>query len=248
MFSRVTRSRWVGLFAGLLLCGATPAMAQITSVDPDGGIDADLTQVQVPSTQTEAPVAPEAAAQGEVPVPPPPAAEPVPTSVSVPPQSSPTYHKDDLIGAAEGVFGKGAKGLAELLEDLLKKQGEPNAYIVGREGGGALVFGLRYGSGTLFHKIEGQMPTYWTGPSLGLDIGANAASTFILVYNLYDTADLYHRFGAVEGQAYLVGGFHVSYMRRNDVVLIPVRAGAGLRLGLNAGYMKFSHKQRRVPF
>src|SRR5690606_24119752 len=134
---------------------------------------------------------------------------------------STTYHKDDLIGAAEGVFGKGAKGLAQMIEDLLSKQGEPNAYIVGREGSGALVVGLRYGSGTLYHKVEGQRPVYWTGPSIGLDAGANAANAFVLVYNLYDTQDLYHRFVAGEGQAYFIGGFHISYLRRGNVVLIP---------------------------
>ena len=162
--------------------------------------------------------------------------------------TSTTYHKDDLIGAAEGVFGKGASGLAGMIEDLLRKQGEPNGYIVGREGGGALIFGLRYGSGTLHHKIEGERPVYWTGPSIGFDAGANAASAFVLVYNLFDTEDLYKRFGAGEGQAYLVGGFHVSYLRRGNIVLIPVRSGAGLRLGINAGYMKFSHKQNWLPF
>lgn len=159
-----------------------------------------------------------------------------------------TWQKDDLVGAAEGVFGKGASGLADMIEDLLKKQGEPNAYIVGREGGGALIFGLRYGSGTLYHKIEGQKPVYWTGPSIGFDAGANAASTFVLVYNLFDTEELFKRFGAGEGQAYLIGGFHVSYLRRGDKVLIPVRSGAGLRLGVNAGYMKFTHKQNWLPF
>ena len=46
----------------------------------------------------------------------------------------------------------------------------------------------------------------------------------------------------------MVGGFNVSYMRRGDVVLIPVRMGAGLRLGANVGYMKFSHKQNWMPF
>ena len=171
-----------------------------------------------------------------------------PTTPPAAADASTTYHKDDLIGAAEGVFGKGAAGLAGMIEDLLRKQGEPNGYIVGREGGGALIVGLRYGSGTLHHKIEGEKPVYWTGPSVGFDIGANAASAFVLVYNLFDTEDLYKRFGAGEGQAYLVGGFHVSYLRRRNIVLIPVRAGAGLRLGINAGYMKFSHKQNWLPF
>lgn len=162
--------------------------------------------------------------------------------------SATTYGEDDLIGAAEGVFGKGAEGLAKLIEDLLRDQGEPNGYIVGREAGGALIFGARYGSGTLHHKIEGQRKVYWTGPSVGFDAGANAANTFVLVYNLHDTQDLYRRYPAGEGQAYFVGGLHASYMRRGDVVLIPIRMGAGIRLGLNAGYMKFSEKQRWLPF
>ena len=159
-----------------------------------------------------------------------------------------TYKKDDLIGAAEGVFGKGAEGLARMIESWLDKQGEPNAYIVGREGGGAVVVGLRYGSGTLYHKVEGQKPVYWTGPSIGFDLGANAGNTFVLVYNLYDTEDVYRRFPAVEGQAYVVGGFHASYLRSGDIVLIPIRAGAGLRLGVNAGYMKIRKTQKWIPF
>ncbi|MDJ0979001.1 MAG: DUF1134 domain-containing protein [Erythrobacter sp.] len=162
--------------------------------------------------------------------------------------SESTYGEDDLIGAAEGVFGKGAEGLAKMIEDLLKKEGQPNGYIVGREAGGAFVVGARYGSGTLHHKVEGDQKVYWTGPSIGFDAGANAANTFVLVYNLYDTEDLFKRFPAGEGQAYLVGGLHASYMRWGDVVLIPIRMGAGVRLGVNAGYMKFSKKQRWLPF
>lgn len=159
-----------------------------------------------------------------------------------------TYQDDDLIGAAEGVFGKGAKGLAGVIEDILKKQGRPNAYITGREASGAFVVGLRYGSGELHHKIEGSRPVYWTGPSIGFDVGANAANTFVLVYNLYDTEELFTRFPAGEGAAYFIGGFHVSYLRSGDKVLIPVRLGAGLRLGANVGYMKFSKKQKWLPF
>lgn len=159
-----------------------------------------------------------------------------------------TYRKDDLIGAAEGVFGQGAEGLASMIEDLLRKQGEPNGYIIGREGSGAFGIGVRYGSGTLHHKVEGERPVYWTGPSLGFDAGLNASKAFVLVYNLYDTEDLYHRFPAGEGQAYLIGGFNISYLRRGDIVLIPVRMGAGVRLGANVGYMKFSHNQRWLPF
>lgn len=162
--------------------------------------------------------------------------------------SADTYQEDDLIGAAEGVFGKGAKGVAKMIQDLLKKQGEPNGYIVGREAGGAFIVGARYGSGTLFHKVEGEQKVYWTGPSIGFDAGANAGNTFVLIYNLYDTQDMFKRFPAGEGQAYLVGGLHASYLRRGDIVMIPIRVGAGLRLGVNAGYMRFSKKQRWLPF
>jgi hypothetical protein len=167
---------------------------------------------------------------------------------AMPTNQAGTYGEDDLIGAAEGIFGKGAEGLAKLIQDLLKEQGEPNGYIVGREAGGAFIVGARYGSGTLHHKVEGEQKVYWTGPSVGFDAGANAANTFVLVYNLYDTEDLYKRFPAGEGQAYFVGGLTASYLRRGDIVLIPIRVGAGLRLGINAGYMKFSKKQKWLPF
>ena len=171
-------------------------------------------------------------------------------SEQFPPVDDPAtvYGEDDLIGAAEGLFGRGAEGLARLIQDILEEQGEPNGYIVGREGGGAFVLGVRYGSGTLYHAVEGNMPVYWTGPSIGIDAGANAGNTFVLVYNLYDTDELYERFPAGEGQAYLVGGFTASYVRKGDVVLIPIRVGAGLRLGLNAGYLRFSREQRWLPF
>ena len=239
--TRPFRTIFLAVLAALAL-GAAPAVAQIQSVDPDAAIDGDLMGETSPPAETPAaPAASDTAPQPSI-------GNGTPVDSSGPVDQSTTYRKDDLIGAAEGVFGKGAEGLAEMIEDLLKKQGEPNAYIVGREGGGAFMVGLRYGSGTLYHKIEGKQPAYWTGPSLGLDVGANAGNAFILVYNLFDTEDLFSRYGAGEGQAYLIGGFHVSYLRRGDVVLIPVRMGAGLRLGANIGYMKFSHKQKWQPF
>ncbi len=229
---------------------ASPGSAQITNVDPNEAIDADLGAP--PPAQTP-PAESDTSVQDGIPTD---STTPLPQS-TIPQDSAPavatgadqaTYQEDDLIGAAEGVFGKGAQGLGKLIEDILKKQGRPNGYIVGREGGGAFVVGLRYGSGTLNHKIEGQKPVYWTGPSIGIDAGANAGSTFVLVYNLYDSEDLYRRYPAGEGAAYLVGGFNASYLRRGDVVMIPIRVGGGLRLGANVGYMKFSKKQRWLPF
>lgn len=230
------RSRLMLMFS-ILLMFAAPAAAQIETIDPNDAIDADLGQPPKSA-------APDAPVQSDVQLPTEPEINaPLPENGD---QS--TFQDDDLLGAAEGVFGKGAEGLGKLIEDILKKQGKPNGYIVGREGGGAFIVGLRYGSGTLHHKVEGEKPVYWTGPSIGLDAGANAGSTFVLVYNLYDSEDLYKRFPSGEGVAYLVGGFNASYMRRGDTVLIPIRVGAGLRLGANVGYMKFSKKQRWLPF
>lgn len=226
---------------------AGPGSAQINTVDPNDVIDSDLgTPPPAPNPPPEENVT----VQDGVPTEgSPPTAQGVPQNSSVtPPTPTDTFQEDDLIGAAEGVFGKGAQGLGKLIEDILKKQGRPNGYIAGREGGGAFIVGLRYGSGTLNHKIEGQKPVYWTGPSIGFDAGANAGSTFVLVYNLHDSEDLYKRYPSGEGVAYLVGGFNASYLRRGDVVLIPIRVGAGLRLGANVGYMKFSKKQQWLPF
>jgi len=245
---------------------------QMENFDPDsvysqesgdaGGIDGDLARPperaapEAPDTQVERTFPNDGSAVQEAPAEVPDWVEPgdagtpgpeMPTSPAVGANGQ-TYGEDDLIGAAEGLFGEGAEGLARLIEDLLEDQGEPNGYIVGREAGGAFIFGARYGSGTLYHKVEGQRPVYWTGPSLGFDAGANAANTFVLVYNLYDSEEIFRRYPAGEGQAYFVGGLHASYMRRGDVVLIPIRMGAGLRLGVNAGYMRFSKKQRWLPF
>ena len=242
--------RLLAPLAALGLASA-PLAAQVQTVDPDSAynapIDGDLEQ--------PAPAAQEVTSQDAVTDPPPveaaPSTDPAATSAPVPEaaaDTTQTYREDDLIGAAEGVFGKGAKGIAEMIRKTLKDQGQPNGYIVGREAGGAFIVGLRYGSGTLHHKVEGEKPVYWTGPSVGFDVGGSAGSTFVLVYNLYDTEDLYKRFPAGEGQAYAIGGLNASYMRWGDVVLIPIRVGAGLRLGVNAGYMKFSKKQNWLPF
>ena len=239
------------------LAGGPPVLAQgVQTVDPNSANQAEglryppASDPQAEYTEKDyaTPVGSEA---GTIPaLPPEPAAYPSASQPAAarPPAGGPTYKQDDLIGAAEGVFGKGAEGLARLIQDVLGKQGEPNGYIVGREAGGAFVFGVRYGSGTLFHKAEGQRAVYWTGPSVGFDAGANAGKTFVLVYNLYDSEKLYKRFPAGEGQAYVIGGMTASYLRSGDVVLIPVRMGVGLRLGVNAGYMKFSKKQNWLPF
>jgi len=245
--------------AALLGLAAEPALAQVRTVDPNAAMHdpgpsyspSEPVPVYEADTPPPATSASTAAAGDTRPAP----AAATPPSYSSPSYSSQssaaseaTYQDDDIFGAAEGVFGKGAEGLAKVLEKVLREQGRPNAYIEGREAGGAFAVGLRYGSGTMHHKVEGEMPVYWTGPSLGFDFGGNGAKTFVLVYNLYDSGELFNRFPAAEGAAYVIGGFTVSYMRRKDVVLIPIRLGVGWRLGANVGYMKFSKKAEWSPF
>ncbi len=248
-------ARWVKPavgFTALLILMAQPAVAQIRMVDPSTmQAQSDLSAPgggQPETSDTQAPPS-----ENSFTSPPPPAAPqpdryaPPATNASQAP-SDRTYQEHDVLDAAESVFGRGAEGLAKMIQRVLKDQGQPTAYIAGREASGAFAVGLKYGSGVLHHKIEGDRPVYWTGPTLGFDIGGNASKEFILVYNLYDSQDLYHRFPAAEGTAYFIGGFTASYLRRGDMVLIPIRLGVGWRLGANVGYMKFSPQSKIMPF
>ena len=252
---------------GIVSFGLAPAAAQIDQVDPDlamqdyqesdyysGGTTTDEGDYASDSYQYEPLPETDTTVSGEPGYIPPdtPGNETAGTTPegnpAAPADDGTTYQQDDLMAAAGGLFGDGAEGLARMIENILRDQGEPNGYIVGREAGGAFIFGLRYGSGTLFHRVEGQRPVYWTGPSIGFDVGANGASTFVLVYNLYDTEELFQRFPAVEGDAYFIGGLTASYLRSGDKVLIPIRMGAGLRLGANIGYMNFTENRTWLPF
>lgn len=151
-----------------------------------------------------------------------------------------SYDEDAVLKAAEGVFGEGAEGLAGLIEKAFADNGRPNAYIAGEEAGGGLLFALRYGNGVMHHKIEGQRPVHWTGPSVGFEAGADAAKVFTLVYNLYDTEDMYKRYPAVEGQFYFIGGLGMNYLQSGDVKVAQIRLGVGLRATANVGYIKFT--------
>lgn len=159
-----------------------------------------------------------------------------------------TYDQESVLAAASGAFGKGAEEVGKVIEKIFADHGRPNGYIVGTEGGGAFIVGLRYGNGTLYHKVEGEQPIHWTGPSLGPDVGGDVSRTFTLIYHLYDTNDLYKRFPSVEGKVYLIGGFTVSYHQRDNVIVVPVRLGAGWRLGANLGYINFTKKRHYLPF
>ncbi|MEM6834591.1 MAG: DUF1134 domain-containing protein [Sphingomonadales bacterium] len=159
-----------------------------------------------------------------------------------------TYDEETILDAARDVFGDGAEGLAGLIERLFSENGRPNAYITGEEAGGGFIGALRYGGGALYHKVEGERPIHWTGPSIGLELGGNAAKSFMLVYSLYDTEEVYMRFPAVEGQGYFVGGIGVNYLQRKKIKVANVRLGIGLRYTANLGYVKFTKSSTINPF
>jgi len=113
---------------------------------------------------------------------------------------------------------------------------------------GAFVAGLRYGEGRLHTKNAGSHKVFWQGPSIGYDFGGAGAKTMVLVYNLRDPSDVFHRFGGVEGTAYLVGGVSIQFLKYGDVTMAPIRAGVGLRLGANIGYLKYTRSPTWNPF
>lgn len=241
----MTRRFWSGLAIAMTfsVCMTTTVSAQ----------DADNDLAPVPASES---------AYGTAPA----AAEPAPPAVDTPPEAAtttapanapatvgdgnlrPVFSKSEVLTAAENVFGRGAEGLARMVETILKDLGQPNAYIVGREGGAAIGVGVRYGQGTLYHKVEGEMPVYWRGPSLGFDIGADGSKAFTLIYRLYDTEALFRAYPAAEGKVYVIGGLTANYVQRGDVVIVPIKLGVGWRLGVNAGYVRYSKKAGILPF
>ena len=162
--------------------------------------------------------------------------------------SAETYSTEEIMTAGHQFFGKASRGLAKAIEYVFQSQGEPTAYIVGEEGSGAFVGGLRYGQGTIYYKNGTTEKIYWQGPSVGFDFGVNGSRSLVLVYNSNDPSDLHERFGGVEGSAYFIGGLGVNFQRHDDVILAPIRTGVGARLGANVGYLKYSGKPRWNPF
>jgi hypothetical protein len=163
-------------------------------------------------------------------------------------QGPATFGPDELVGAGHKFFGNVSRGLASIIERAVSQWGLPNGYVLGEEGSGAFVAGLRYGEGTLYTKNAGDLRVYWQGPSVGFDWGGDGARTMTLVYNLPATNAIYQRFAGIDGSAYIVGGFGMTALTANNIVLVPIRSGIGLRLGANIGYLKFTPRATWNPF
>jgi hypothetical protein len=181
---------------------------------------------------------------------PPPGPPPPTVAPSLPPQppASGQFSANEIIDAGHHFFGGVSRGLAGLVERAGSQWGLPNGYVLGEEAGGAFVGGLRYGDGTLYTKNAGDVRVYWQGPSIGFDAGADGARTMMLVYNLPRTEAIFERFGGVAGSAYFIGGLGMTALTYNDIVVVPIRSGIGLRLGANVGYLKFTRQATWNPF
>src|SRR5277367_697517 len=182
-----------------------------------------------------------------------PAEPPTGTVPADPPQQQPPrddsrFQPNEIIDAGHRFFGGVSRGLATVVEKAVSQWGLPNGYVLGEEAGGAFVGGLRYGDGTLYTKNAGDVRVFWEGPTLGFDAGADGARTMMLVYNLPRTEAIFDRFGGIDGSAYFVGGFGMTALTANNIVLVPIRSGVGLRLGANLGYLKFTESPTWNPF
>lgn len=178
------------------------------------------------------------------------AVAPLPASANPPrPGERDTYSSGELLDSGHRFFGNVSRGLAKVIEEATRRWGEPDAYILGQEGSGAFIGGLRYGEGRLYkrHGRAGER-VFWQGPTLGFDFGGEGARTMMLVYNLNSTPDLFQRFVELDGSAYFIAGVGLTAARAGDTVVVPIRTGVGVRLGVNVGYLKFTDQATWNPF
>lgn len=173
-----------------------------------------------------------------------PYAQPAPQSAS---PGGQTYSGEEVLTTGHRFFGEVSGGLATVIEKAVSRYGEPNAYILGEEGSGALIGGLRYGEGTLYTRL-GETRVYWQGPSIGWDFGGDGARVMMLVYDLPSVQAIFQRYVGVNGSAYLVGGFGMTLLAADTTYVVPVRSGVGARLGVNLGYLKFTDRATWNPF
>lgn len=159
-----------------------------------------------------------------------------------------TYSRDEVLNKSSDFFGVTSEALGAVVGKAFQDNGMPTGYIAGEEGSAAITIGLRYGKGLLYMKNREPQTVYWQGPSIGWDLGGNAARVFTLCYNLQHMDDIYQRFPGVEGSAYFIGGVGVNYQRGDDITLAPIRTGVGFRLGANIGYLAYSRKRHILPF
>lgn len=150
------------------------------------------------------------------------------------------YTVREIVDQGHVFFGDVSEGLATIVERSVASYGLPNGYVLGQEGSGAIVGGLRYGEGTLYTKYAGQHPVFWQGPTIGPDVGGSGDRVMMLVYNLPSIDAMYRRYFGVAGSAHVVAGLGATVLGRDGVYVVPIVSGVGARLGVNFGYLKFT--------
>lgn len=163
-------------------------------------------------------------------------------------QPEDSYSQNELINEGHKFFGTVSEGLASVVEHAVSQYGLPNGYILGQEGSGAVVGGVRYGEGALYTKNAGQHKVFWQGPTIGFDLGAQGDRTMMLVYNLPSVDAIYQRYAGVNGSAYFVAGVGMTVLARGNIYVVPIFSGVGARLGVNIGYLKFTPAPTWNPF
>jgi hypothetical protein len=158
------------------------------------------------------------------------------------------FSTGELIDSGHRFFGSVSRGLAQVVEEAGRRFGQPNGYILGQEASGAFVGGVRYGEGVMYTRNAGDQRVYWQGPSIGFDVGGDGDRTMMLVYNLPSTRAIFRRFGGIDGSAYFIGGFGFTALTDQNIVLVPIRAGVGARLGVSVSYLKFTAQSTWNPF
>src|SRR4051812_48496691 len=129
--------------AGLLLAGlalACSTIAEAQAVITYDGNSRGLTKV--PPPQAGYPPPPGYVAPPPPPAPPPPGAGPYGKNSG--------YSNDEIVGAGHRFFGTVSSELAGVIQHAASRYGLPNGYILGQEGAGAFIGGLRYGEGVLY--------------------------------------------------------------------------------------------------
>jgi hypothetical protein len=221
----------------------------LTGAAAGAGLIADAAQAQteLPPAQAYPQTGPY---QGPSPgyMPPPTAAQPQYGTTGPTGGPAPTYSREDIVQSASDFLGVTAESTGAAVERVFRENGRPTGYIGGEELSVAFIGGLRYGKGLLYMKNRPPVRVFWQGPSVGFDWGGNGSRSFTLCYNLQYPDAIFQRFPGVEGTAYFIGGIGVNYQRANDIVLAPMRAGVGFRLGANIGYLAYSRQRNWVPF
>src|SRR5260370_38237475 len=92
------------------------------------------------------------------------------------------------------------------------------------------------------------LSVFWQGTIIGFGGVSDGARTMMFVYNLLQVGAIFDRFGGINGSAYYIGGFGMTALTANNIVVVPIRSGIGLRLGANLGYLKFTDSPTWNPF